>query len=151
MVIIFIDSELGSIILPLFLVYTSINSAPNNNIGGQIPDFTGCPQLRSLSLRNNELTSYKVGAFAKLYRINFIDLKFNNLTQTDLDNILIDLHSNWKDVKRGGVSVNLKNQINNGAIVFPTEAGYAKARILVANGWSIGLSGGIPEEPPIIA
>ena len=125
--------------------------APNNQITGQIPDFTGCPQLRSLTLRNNQLTSYKVGAFAKLYRINFIDLKFNNLTQTDLDNILIDLHSNWKDVKRGGVSINLKNQVNNGAIVRPTEAGYAKARILVANGWSIGLSFGIPEEPPIIA
>ena len=125
--------------------------APNNQITGQIPDFTGCPQLRSLTLRNNQLTSYKVGAFAKLYRINFIDLKFNNLTQTDLDNILIDLHSNWKDVKRGGVSINLKNQINNNAIVRPTEAGYAKARILVANGWSIGLSFGIPEEPPIIA
>ena len=125
--------------------------APNNQITGQIPDFTGCPQLRSLTLRNNQLTSYKVGAFAKLYRINFIDLKFNNLTQTDLDNILIDLHSNWKDVKRGGVSINLKNQINNNAIIRPTEAGYAKARILVANGWSIGLSFGIPEEPPIIA
>ena len=125
--------------------------APNNQITGQIPDFTGCPQLRSLTLRNNQLTSYKVGAFAKLYRINFIDLKFNNLTQTDLDNILIDLHSNWKDVKRGGVSVNLKNQVNNNAIVRPTEAGYKKARILVANGWSIGLSFGIPEEPPIIA
>ena len=125
--------------------------APNNQITGQIPDFTGCPQLRSLTLRNNQLTSYKVGAFAKLYRINFIDLKFNNLTQTDLDNILIDLHSNWKDIKRGGVSINLKNQVNNGAIVRPTEAGYAKARILVANGWSIGLSFGIPEEPPIIA
>ena len=61
------------------------------------------------------------------------------------------MHSNWKDIKRGGVSINLKNQINNGATVFPTEAGFAKARILVANGWSIGLSGGIPEEPPIIA
>ena len=38
--------------------------------------------LRSLTLRNNQLTSYKVGAFAKLYRMNFIDLKFNNLSQT---------------------------------------------------------------------
>jgi len=147
----FQNNNLTGISEPDLLPNLRIYSAPNNNIGGQIPDFTGCPQLRSLSLRNNELTSYKVGAFAKLYRINFIDLKFNNLTQTDLDNILIDLHSNWKDVKRGGVSINLKNQINNNAIIRPTEAGYAKARILVANGWSIGLSFGIPEEPPIIA
>ena len=122
--------------------------APNNQLAGQIPDFSGCTNLRSLTLRNNVLTSYKVGAFAKLYRVNFIDLKFNNLSQTDLDNILVDLHTNWNAIKRGGVSINLKNQTNSsGALAFPSEVGYAKARILVANGWSIGLSGGIPPEP----
>ena len=147
----FQNNNLTGIEEPDLLPNLRTYQAPNNQISGQIPDFTGCPRLRSLTLRNNQLSSYKVGAFAKLYQINFIDLKFNNLTQTDLDNILIDLHSNWKDVKRGGVSINLKNQINNNAIIRPTEAGYAKARILVANGWSIGLSFGIPEEPPIIA
>ena len=130
--------------LPNLLTY----QAPNNQIIGQIPDFSGCTNLRSLTLRNNQITSYKIGAFSKLYKINFIDLKFNNLSQTDLDNILIDLHSNWNSIKRGGVSVNLKNQTNtSGALAFPSEAGYSKARILVANGWSIGLSGGIPPEP----
>jgi len=122
--------------------------APNNQLAGQIPDFSGCTNLRSLTLRNNVLTSYKVGAFAKLYKVNFIDLKFNKLSQTDLDNILVDLHTNWNAIKRGGVSINLKNQTNSsGALAFPSEVGYAKARILVANGWSIGLSGGIPPEP----
>ena len=132
--------------------------APNNQISGQIPDFSGCSNIRSLTLRNNKLSSYKSGAFAKLYKMNFIDLKFNHLSQTDLNNILIDLHTNWNAIKRGGVSINLKNQTvndpdspNNGATIFPSEVGYAKARILEANGWSIGLTGGIPEEPPIIA
>ena len=130
--------------LPNLLTY----QAPNNQIIGQIPDFSGCTNLRSLTLRNNQITSYKIGAFSKLYKINFIDLKFNNLSQTDLDNILIDLHSNWNSIKRGGVSINLKNQTNtSGSLAFPSEAGYSKARILVANGWSIGLSGGIPPEP----
>ena len=87
--------------------------APNNQLAGQIPDFSGCTNLRSLTLRNNLLTSYKVGAFAKLYRMNFIDLKFNNLTQTDLDNILVDLLDNWTSINRGGVSINLKNQTND--------------------------------------
>ncbi len=145
----FQNNNLTGIEEPDLLPNLRTYQAPNNQISGQIPDFTGCPRLRSLTLRNNQLSSYKVGAFAKLYQINFIDLKFNNLTQTDLDNILIDLHSNWKDVKRGGVSINLKNQTNNGAIVDPTEAGYQKARILVANGWIIGLSNGIPDEPPL--
>ena len=83
-------------------------------------------------------------------------MKFNNLTQTDLDNILIDLHTNWESIKRGGVSVNLKEQTvndpsasNNGDKVFPTEAGYSKARILEANGWILGIDGGIPPEPAL--
>ncbi len=86
--------------------------APNNQLAGQIPDFSGCTNLRSLTLRNNQLSSYKNGAFSKLYRINFIDLKFNNLTQTDLDNILVNLVDNWTSINRGGVSINLKNQEN---------------------------------------
>ncbi len=122
--------------------------APNNQLAGQIPDFSGCTNLRSLTLRNNLLTSYKVGAFAKLYRMNFIDLKFNNLTQTDLDNILVDLVDNWTSINRGGVSINLKNQTNSsGTLMFPSAVGYAAARTLVSKGWSIGLSGGIPPEP----
>ena len=122
--------------------------APNNQITGQIPDFSGCTNLRSLTLRNNQITSYKIGAFAKLYKINFIDLKFNNLTQTDLDNILVDLVDNWTSINRGGVSINLKNQTNgSGSLAFPSETGYAAARTLASKGWSIGLSGGIPPEP----
>jgi len=145
------NNNLTGINEPDLLPNLRVYQAANNQISGQIPDFTGCPRLRSLDLSNNQLTSYKTGAFAKLYQINFIDLKFNNLTQTDLDQILIDLHSNWKDVKRSGVSINLKNQINvdsngNDVIVDPTEAGYEKARILVANNWIIGLSNAIPDE-----
>ena len=122
--------------------------APNNQLAGQIPDFSGCTNLRSLSLRNNLLSAYKDGAFSKLYRMNFIDLKFNNLTQADLDNILLDLLDNWTSINRGGVSINLKNQTNsNGSLIFPSEVGYAAARTLVSKGWSIGLSGGIPPEP----
>ena len=77
--------------LPSMFTY----QAPNNQISGQIPDFSGCSNIRSLTLRNNKLSSYKPGAFAKLYKMNFIDLKFNHLSQTDLNNILIDLHTNW--------------------------------------------------------
>jgi len=130
--------------------------APNNQLTGQIPSFAGARNLRSLSLRNNQLTSYEIGAFENLTRVNFIDLKFNHLTQTDQDNILIDLYKNWNSIRRGGVTINMKNQRvpmdgspNQGNLMFPTEAGFSKARILVANGWTIGISGGIPPEPII--
>ena len=144
----FQNNNLTGITEPGSLPNLQTYQAPNNQITGQIPDFTGCTNLRSLTLRNNQITSYKVGAFAKLYRINFIDLKFNNLTQTDLDNILVDLLDNWTSINRGGVSINLKNQTNSGgSLAFPSEIGYAAARTLASKGWSIGLSGGIPPEP----
>ena len=150
----FQNNNLTGITEPGSLPNLRTYQAPNNQLAGQIPDFSGCTNLRSLTLRNNLLTSYKVGAFATLYRVNFIDLKFNNLSQTDLDNILIDLHKNWESIKRGGVSINLKNQTvndpnspNNGAQIVPSEAGFKKARILEANGWSIGITFGIPDEP----
>ena len=145
------NNKLSGINEPGSLPNLQTYQAPNNLITGAIPDFSGCTNLRSLTLRNNQITSYEVGAFAKLYKVNFIDLKFNILTQADLDNILIDLHSNWNSINRGGVSINLKNQTNSGgALIFPSEAGFEKARILVANGWSIGVSGGIPPEPTAV-
>ena len=125
--------------------------AQNNEIAGQIPDLSGLTNVRSINLSNNRFTSYKIGSLTKNYKLNFLDLKFNFLTQADLNSILIDLHANWESVKRGGVSINLKNQTNSdGVTMFPSEVGYAKARILEANGWSIGLTGGIPEEPTIV-
>ena len=92
--------------------------------------------------------SYKIGAVAKNYKLNYLDLSFNNLTSTALDNILVDLLANWTSINRGGVSINLKNQTNSsGTLMFPSAVGYAAARTLVSKGWSIGLSGGIPPEP----
>ena len=150
------NNQLSGIGEPGLLPSLETYQAFNNQIIGQIPDFSGLTNVRSIDISNNQFSSYKVGSFAKLYKVNYINLKFNNLSQTDMDNILIDLHTNWESIKRGGVSINLKEQTvndpnasNNGAKVFPTEAGYSKARILVANGWSIGLDGDIPPEPTL--
>ena len=150
------NNQLSGIGEPGLLPSLETYQAFNNQITGQIPDFSGLTNVRSIDISNNQFSSYKVGSFTKLYKVNYINLKFNHLSQTDMDNILIDLHTNWESIKRGGVSINLKEQTvndsnasNNGAKVFPTEAGYSKARILVANGWTLGIDGDIPPEPAL--
>ena len=79
-----------------------------------------------------------------------IDISFNNLGQSELNRILEDLLANWQAVKRGGVTINLKNQTslqNSNVQLTPSETGFAAARFLVSKGWSIGITGGIPDEP----
>ena len=135
---------------PGTLASLSTYQAHNNAIAGDVPDFSGCVNVRSITLNNNKLTGYTIGAFISLYKINYIDLSFNHLSSTSLDNILVDLLDNWKSIRRGGVTINLKNQRSqtNPDIRFrPSETGYAAARQLVNNGWSIGLTFGIPEPP----
>ena len=111
--------------------------AHNNNLAGQIPDFSNCTVLRYLTLYNNSFTAYKPGAFAKLYRIRYIDLSNNNLSQQALDKIIDDLFSNWNAIKRGGVTVNLRG---NGS---PSTEQKTLASLLVSKGWSITVDGGL--------
>ena len=144
------NNQLTQILEPGTLASLTTYQAHNNAIGGDIPDFSGCTNMRSLTLDNNKFTGYSVGAFASIYKINYIDLSFNFLSSTALDNILVDLLENWKSIKRGGVTINLKNQRteDDPDVRFrPSEIGYAAARQLVNNGWSIGLTFGIPDEP----
>ena len=111
---------------------------------GEIPDFTTCTNLRYLTLYNNQLTAYKIGAFKSLYRIIYFDLSNNNLNQTAQDNILFDLYDNWNSIKRGGVTVNLRGNKNNvGTNEVPSDEAKEKALILVQNGWNITVNGGL--------
>ena len=144
------NNKLTQINAPGTLTSLSTYQAHNNALVGDIPDFSGSANVRSITLNNNKLTGYIDGAFVSLYKINYIDLSFNHLSSTSLDNILVDLLDNWKSIRRGGVTINLKNQRSetNPDIRFrPSETGYAAARQLVSNGWSIGLTFGIPDPP----
>ena len=144
------NNQLTQINAPGTLASLSTYQAHNNAIVGDVPDFSGCANVRSITLNNNKLTGYIEGALSSLYKINYIDLSFNHLSSTSLDNILVDLLDNWKSIRRGGVTINLKNQLSetNPDIRFrPSETGYAAARQLVSNGWSIGLTFGIPDPP----
>ena len=121
-------AELGS--LPSLYTF----EVHNNQITGEIPDFSACPNLYYLIMFNNQFDSYKPGAFAKNYRIRYIDISNNNLNQTAVDQLLSDLFDNWSDYNRGGVTINLRGNDT------PSEEGLENVTILRSKGWSITLS-----------
>lgn len=105
--------------------------AHNNSIGGRIPNFGDCPNLIFLILFNNKFTDYVSGSFSRLYRINYIDLSNNNLSQQAINSIIADLVINYNAVKRGGVTVNLRNN------ALPSGIALERITFLRSKGWTI--------------
>ena len=126
-------SEFGS--LPnLQRLYVHIN-----NIQGAIPDFTECPNMRYLALFRNKFNAYTVGSFKELYNIRYIDVSNNQLPQSSINKIVDDLYDNWTSYKRGGVSINLRNNTAIGSSIptLPSDPQLDKIYELRASGWSI--------------
>lgn len=115
--------------------------ASSNKFNGQIPNLSSiCPKIRRFISNNNNpgFSSYISGSFISLPQLQILDLSNNNLSQTDIDNILFDLVSNYSAANRGGVSVNL---LGNSAPSSSTDpelyTGAAAKAILQANGWVV--------------
>ena len=110
-----------------------------NNIQGAIPDFTSCPRLQYLALFRNKFNAYTVGSFKELYNIRYIDVSNNNLPQSAINKIVDDLYENWTSYKRGGVSINLRNNTAIGASIatLPSNPQLDKIYEMRAGGWSI--------------
>ena len=113
----------------------------SNEFSGQIPNLsTQCPNLeRFLSTNNNPgFSSYQVGSFESLPKLRILDLSNNNLSSTDIDNILYDLVKNYQAANRPGVSVNL---LGNNAPSFSNDpeiyTGAQAKSILQELGWVI--------------
>ena len=109
--------------------------AHNNQLSGEIPDFTDCPNMYYLILFNNQLTSYKSGSFSSLYRLRYLDLANNSLSQQAINSIISDLYANYTSSNRGGVTINLRG--NSAAPSGDTINDYIS--ILRSKGWSIAL------------
>ena len=107
--------------------------AHNNQLSGEIPDFTDCPNMYYLILFNNKLTTYKSGSFSSLYRLRYLDLSSNLLSQQAINSIISDLYANYNTIKRGGVTINLRGN----AVPSGTSLDYID--ILRSKGWSIAL------------
>ena len=107
--------------------------AHNNQLSGEIPDFTDCPNMYYLILFNNQFTSYKSGSFSSLYRLRYLDLSSNLLSQQAINSIISDLYANYNSINRGGVTINLRGN----AVPSGTSLDYID--ILRSKGWSIAL------------
>jgi Leucine-rich repeat (LRR) protein len=107
--------------------------AHNNQLSGEIPDFTDCPNMYYLILFNNQFTSYKSGSFSSLYRLRYLDLSSNLLSQQAINSIISDLYTNYNSINRGGVTINLRGN----AVPSGTSLDYID--ILRSKGWSIAL------------
>jgi hypothetical protein len=107
--------------------------AHNNQLSGEIPDFTDCPNMYYLILFNNKFTTYKSGAFSSLYRLRYLDLANNLLSQQAINSIISDLYTNYNSINRGGVTINLRG---NAA---PSGTSLDYIDILRSKGWSIAL------------
>ena len=106
--------------------------AHNNKIAGEIPSFAGCPNLFYLILFNNLLTDYTSGSLATNYKLRYLDLSGNLLTEQAVNQIIEDLFTNYNTVKRGGVTVNLR-----GGNALPSGVALDSIDILRSKGWSI--------------
>ena len=103
----------------------------NAGISGEIPDFSGCPNMYYLVMYNNNFSSYKTGSFETLYNLRYLDVSNNSLSSQAIDQIIEDLYTNYVAVPRGRVSINIRgNQL-------PGEDALDKIVILQSKGWSI--------------
>ena len=108
--------------------------AHNNQLSGEIPDFTDCPNMYYLILFNNQFTSYKSGSFSSLYRLRYLDLANNLLSQQAINSIIFDLYTNYNSINRGGVTVNLRGNASPSGTSLEDYI-----PILRSKGWSIAL------------
>lgn len=110
-----------------------------NNIQGPIPDFTNCPRMQYLALFRNQFSAYAPGSFSQLWYIRYIDVSNNKLPQSSINKIVDDLYDNWSNYKRGGVSINLRNNTAIGSSIksLPSNDQLDKIYEMRAGGWSI--------------
>lgn len=115
----------------LLRLHLSFNKIPS------IPDMSSLTQLDEFYMNNQTpvsgLVLYTSGSFVNLTSIRILNLSNNSMTQGAINNILIDLNSNYELNKRSGVVVNLKGNSS------PSVTGDVPSIIikLIQAGWSI--------------
>ena len=105
----------------------------NTGISGQIPDFSSCPRMYYLVMYNNQLTSYKKGAFKDLTQLRYLDVSNNSLNQTAINDIISDLYDNYNASPRSRMNVDIRGT-NNAS---PSGDALEYIEVLEGKGWDI--------------
>jgi hypothetical protein len=115
--------------------------ASNNNLQGNVPDWSSSSYLHDLYLSNNNLNNYVSGSFSTNRYLRKVFLNNNNLTLNDSFRILTDLALSWQARNRSNCQVNLigNADIKESSIVqFPEFFGILED--LRGKGWTILLN-----------
>ena len=101
------------------LTYFIIGNNPN--LTGNLPNFsTGSPNIQYISINNCDLNSYPTGSLTDATRLRSLDLSNNQINQSNIDQILLDLLDNWDQARRSGVTINLLGNSAPSRIVINT-------------------------------
>jgi Leucine-rich repeat (LRR) protein len=85
----------------------------NSTMTGTIPDITeSASNVRRVYLFNCAFDRYTAGSFAGLTRIDRIFIANNDLSESDLNNIITDLHTLYQNNGMSRVQIDLRGQSN---------------------------------------
>jgi len=112
-------TSIGTFVNLASLTYFIIGNNPN--LTGNLPNFSlASPKIQYISINNCNINSYSAGTFTDITRLRSLDLSNNQLNQSNIDQILLDLLDNWNTAKRGGVTINLLGNAEPSRIVIST-------------------------------
>jgi hypothetical protein len=109
----------------------------NNRFKGDVPNFSGSPNLQECTLANNDITGYDAGSLANNLQLNVLDISNNNLSVSAGQALLTDLYFNYISAKRSGVYIDISG---NGNITLQSLVGNNSSlqrslRVLKAANW----------------
>ena len=109
----------------------------NNTFSGDVPNFSGSPNLQQCLLANNNFSSYDAGSLASNLQLNTLDISNSNLSVSAGQALLNDLYMNYIAAKRSGVNIDISGNpnITLQSLVGNNESLQRSLRVLKAAGW----------------
>jgi len=112
--------------------------AASPGFDGDVPDFSGCPNLRSCLLKDNSISRYVAGSLSTNLVLNNLDLSNNSLSLQAAKVLLRDLYINYSSAKRSGVVINISgNGFSQAGLTNNDPEGAVSLQVMKAAGWQI--------------